>query len=106
MISHERMVSRSITFERPEAVGWITVSVNNLYGAFWRIYWSDDTLGTRSGTGSDLWSIRAISGVDFRAEILGNSAGYLCSIYPSIATAYQGTNSPSRSTARLFLREP
>jgi len=90
MISHGRMVSRSITFERPEAVGWITVSVNNPYGAFWRIYWSDDTLGTRSGTGSDLWSIRATSGVDFRAEILGNPAGYLCSIYPSIATALPG----------------
>jgi len=90
MISHGRMVSRSITFERPEAVGWITVSVNNPYGAFWHIYWSDDTLGTRSGTGSDLWSIRATSGVDFRAEILGNPAGYLCSIYPSIATALPG----------------
>ncbi|MCL7386828.1 MAG: hypothetical protein LZ166_04805 [Thaumarchaeota archaeon] len=90
MISHGRMVSRSITFERPEAVGWITVSVNNPYGALWRVYWSDDTLGTRSGAGSDIWSIRATSGVDFRAEILGNPTGYICSIYPSIATALPG----------------
>lgn len=90
MLSHGRIVSKSITYERPEAIGWITVSVNNPYGALWRIYWSDDALGTRSGTGPDLWGIRATSGVDFRAEILGNPTGYMCSIHPSIATALPG----------------
>jgi hypothetical protein len=82
--------SKSIVYEKPEEPRWITVSVDNPYGASWRIYWSGGASGSKSGVSSDSWSIWATSKVDFRAEVLSSPSGYACSIYPSSITVQPG----------------
>jgi hypothetical protein len=44
--------SRVVAYEKPEAApptGWVTVSVDDRYGASWRVTWSDGASGLREG---------------------------------------------------------
>jgi hypothetical protein len=88
--------SKSIVYEKPEEPGWITASVDNPYGASWRIYWSGGASGSKTGVSSDSWSIWATSKVDFRAEVLSSPSGYTCSIYPSSITVQPGEHASFR----------
>jgi hypothetical protein len=80
--------SKIITYTRP--VGLVKVSINDPYGASWRVTWSDEVSSSESGSGSETFTLQAASQVNLRAEILGNPPGYTCTISPSFATAKPG----------------
>jgi hypothetical protein len=90
------IIGEVTSLELPQKSGWITVSVDNPYGASWRIYWSGGASGSRTGVSSDSWRIWATSKVDFRAEVLSNPSGYACSIYPSSITVQLGEHASFR----------
>ncbi len=86
--------SRVVTYEKqPEAApptGWVTVSVDDRYGASWRVTWSDGASGSMEGKGSSTWSIQTASQVSLWARITGSPTGYTCYITPGFTIAKPG----------------
>jgi hypothetical protein len=85
--------SRVVMYEKPEAApptGWVTVSVDDRYGASWRVTWSDGASGSMEGKGSSTWSIQTASQVSLWARITGSPTGYTCYITPGFTIAKPG----------------
>jgi hypothetical protein len=80
--------SKIITYTRP--AGQVKVSINDPYGASWRVTWSGEASGSKTGSNSEIFTIQVASQVNLWAEILSNPPGYTCTISPSFATAKPG----------------
>jgi len=84
---------RVVTYEKPPAappIGWVTVSVDDQYGASWRVTWSDGASGSMEGKGSSTWSIQTASQVSLWARITGSPTGHTCYITPGFTIAKPG----------------
>ncbi|WP_288007459.1 hypothetical protein [Thermofilum sp.] len=80
--------SKILTYTRP--AGQVKVSINDPYGASWRVTWSGEASGSKTGSNSEIFTIQVASQVNLWAEILSNPPGYTCTISPSFATAKPG----------------
>ena len=80
--------SKIITYTRP--AGQVKVSINDPYGALWRVTWSNEASGSKIGSNSETFTIQVASQVNLWAEILSNPPGYTCTISPSFTVAKPG----------------
>ena len=88
--------SSSSTTNQTTTQNTIEVIVNDTYGAYWQITWSDTqgvVSGSQTGSGSTQWVISNVpSGdvVNFNAQVTGSPSGLTCSIEPSSVSAQAG----------------